>query len=81
MAYQQAGNAKKPYLAQYSAVLEDSPVIKSCSVKINNIPTNNILNPGNITLSMDHADNAARLVYESFYADDNIANDIEFTER
>ena len=37
--------------------------------------------PSNITLSMDHSDNAARLVYESFYADDNIANDIEFTER
>lgn len=37
--------------------------------------------PANITLSMDHADNAARLVYESFYADDNVANDYEFTER
>jgi hypothetical protein len=37
--------------------------------------------PSNITLSMDHADNAARLVYESFYADDNVANDIEFIER
>ena len=37
--------------------------------------------PANITLSMDHADNAARLVDESFYVDDNVANDIEFTER
>jgi hypothetical protein len=37
--------------------------------------------PSNITLSMDHSDNAARLVYESFYADDNVANDDEFTKR
>ena len=37
--------------------------------------------PSNITLSMDHSDDAARLIYQSFYADDNVANDIEFTER
>ncbi len=37
--------------------------------------------PSNITLSMDHADDAAILVDESFLADDNVANDIEFTER
>ena len=41
--YQQAGDAKNPYLAQYSAVVEDSPVITSWkSMKINilikNIP-------------------------------------------
>jgi hypothetical protein len=34
---QQSGDAKKPYLAQYSAVLEDSPVIKSCIVIKTNI--------------------------------------------
>ena len=27
--YQQSGDTKKPYLAQYSEVVEDSPVIKS----------------------------------------------------
>ena len=37
--------------------------------------------PSNITLSMDHSDNAARLVYETFYADEDIANDDEFTKR
>jgi hypothetical protein len=41
--YQHAGDAKNPYLAQYSAVVEDSPVITSwISMKINilikNIP-------------------------------------------
>jgi hypothetical protein len=37
--------------------------------------------PSNITLSMDHSENAARLVYDTFYADDDIANDDEFTQR
>jgi hypothetical protein len=37
--------------------------------------------PSNITLSMDHSDNAARLVYETFYADDDVANDADFTKR
>ncbi|MCJ7637946.1 MAG: hypothetical protein MUO21_10695 [Nitrososphaeraceae archaeon] len=33
--YQHAGDAKNPYLAQYSAVVEDSPVITSwISMKI-----------------------------------------------
>lgn len=37
--------------------------------------------PSNITLSMDHSENAARLVYNTFYADEDIANDDEFTKR
>jgi hypothetical protein len=37
--------------------------------------------PSNITLSMDHSDNAALLVDETFYIDDNVANDDEFTKR
>jgi hypothetical protein len=37
--------------------------------------------PSNITLSMDHSDNAARLVYETFYADEDVANDGDFTNR
>ena len=37
--------------------------------------------PSNITLSMDHSDNAARLVYDTFYADEDVANDDEFTKR
>lgn len=37
--------------------------------------------PSNITLSMDHSENAARLVYDTFYADEDIANDDEFTKR
>jgi hypothetical protein len=37
--------------------------------------------PSNITLSMDHSDNAARLVSETFYADDDVANDDDFTTR
>jgi hypothetical protein len=37
--------------------------------------------PSNVTLSMDHSDDAARLVYETFYADEDIANDGEFTKR
>ena len=46
--YQQAGDAKKPYLAQYSAVVEDSPVITSwISMKIN-ILIKNIPKPLNI---------------------------------
>ena len=36
--------------------------------------------PANITLSMDHANNAVRLVDESFYVDENIAINFEFTE-
>ena len=35
----------------------------------------------NVTLSMDHSDDAARLVYETFYADEDVANDGEFTKR
>ena len=34
--------------------------------------------PLNITLSMDHADNAARLVYDIYYADDDIVEDSDF---
>jgi hypothetical protein len=37
--------------------------------------------PSNVTLSMDHSDDAARLVYETFYADEDVANDEEFTKR
>ena len=37
--------------------------------------------PSNITLSIDHSDNAARLVYETFYADEDVANDGDFTNR
>jgi len=37
--------------------------------------------PSNITLSMDHSDNAPRLVYETFYADEDVANDDDFTKR
>lgn len=37
--------------------------------------------PSNITLSIDHSENAARLVYNTFYADEDIANDDEFTKR
>ena len=36
--YQQPGDAKKPYLAQYSAVAEDSPVNVSWTRIKNNIP-------------------------------------------
>ena len=45
--YQQSGDAKKPYLEQYSAVVEDSPVIKSWTAMKNNIPINIKLNPPN----------------------------------
>ena len=37
--------------------------------------------PSNVTLSMDHSDDAARLVDETFYADEDVANDGEFTKR
>src|SRR5215213_2423578 len=37
--------------------------------------------PFNVTLSMDHSDDAARLVYETFYADEDVANDGEFAKR
>jgi hypothetical protein len=37
--------------------------------------------PSNVTLSMDHSDDAARLVYETFYVDEDVANDGEFTKR
>ena len=37
--------------------------------------------PSNVTLSMDHSDDAARLVYDTFYADEDVANDGEFTKR
>ena len=43
--YQQQGDAKKPYFAQYSAVIEDSPVIKSCTFIKNNPPIKKILKP------------------------------------
>jgi hypothetical protein len=37
--------------------------------------------PSNITLSLVHSDNAFRLVHDTFYADDDVANDDDFTER
>ena len=37
--------------------------------------------PLNITLSMDHSDNAARLVYDIYYADDDIVEDKDFIKR
>ncbi len=37
--------------------------------------------PLNITLSMDHADNAARLVYDIYYADDDIVEDSDFIKK
>ena len=37
--------------------------------------------PLNFTLSMDHSDNAARLVYDIYYADDDIVDDNDFTKR
>ncbi len=37
--------------------------------------------PSNVTLSMDHSDDAARLVYDTFYADEDVANDGEFAKR
>ena len=32
-------------------------------------------------VSMDHTDNAARLVYDIYYADDDIVDDNDFTKR
>jgi len=44
--YQHLGDAKKPYLAQYSAVVsEDAPVNASYTTIKNNIPIKNRLNP------------------------------------
>jgi hypothetical protein len=37
--------------------------------------------PSNITLSLDHTDNAARLVADTFYTDEDVANDNDFTQR
>ncbi len=47
--YQQPGDTKKPYFAQYSNVVcEDAPVKASYATTKNNIPINNILNPPKI---------------------------------
>ena len=44
--YQHLGDAKNPYLAQYSAVVsEDAPVKASYTTIINNVPIKNRLNP------------------------------------
>ena len=43
--YQQPGDAKKPYLEQYSAVVEDSPVSISWTTMKTNILIKNILKP------------------------------------
>jgi hypothetical protein len=44
--YQQPGDAKKPYLAQYSAVVSDeAPVDASNTILKNNIPIKNRLKP------------------------------------
>jgi len=37
--------------------------------------------PSNITLSMDHSDNAARLVYDIYYVDDDVVDDNDFIKR
>ena len=37
--------------------------------------------PSNITLSLDHSDNAARLVTDTFYTDEDVANDNDFIQR
>ena len=37
--------------------------------------------PSNITLSMDHSDNAARFVYDIYYADDDVVDDNDFIKR
>jgi hypothetical protein len=37
--------------------------------------------PSNITLSLDHTDNAARLVADTFYTDEDVANDNDFIQR
>lgn len=43
--YQQSGDAKKPYLAQYSVVVEDSPVSISWTTMKTNIAIKNRLKP------------------------------------
>ena len=45
LLYQQSGDAKKPYLAQYSAVTEDLPVRVSWTRIKNNIAIKNRLKP------------------------------------
>ena len=37
--------------------------------------------PSNITLSMDHIENAARLVYDIYYIDDDVVDDNDFIKR
>ena len=37
--------------------------------------------PSNITLAIDHSDNAARFVADTFYTDEDIANDGDFANR
>ena len=37
--------------------------------------------PSNITLSLEHTDNAARLVADTFYTDEDVANDNDFIQR
>jgi hypothetical protein len=36
--------------------------------------------PSNITLSMDHSSNAARFVADTFYTDEDVANDSDFAK-
>ena len=69
--YQHAGDAKNPYLAQYSAVVEDSPVITSwISMKIK-ILIKNIPKPLNTNFNT--------FLIEFFLASmDNILKDIEY---
>ena len=37
--------------------------------------------PSNITLALDHSDNAARFLADTFYTDEDVANDGDFTNR
>ena len=37
--------------------------------------------PSDITLSMDHIENAARLVYDIYYIDDDVVDDNDFIKR
>jgi hypothetical protein len=37
--------------------------------------------PSNITLSIDHSDNAAKFVADTFYTDEDVANDGDFANR
>lgn len=37
--------------------------------------------PSNITLSLDHSEEAARFVADTFYSDEDVANDYEFSQR